>query len=117
MARKTEAQAFLQQLPASARRKLNLVDLKAIAGALLIRDRIEQFFDDSYRREASLRKFKREHGYCGGRVTCLAFTGDGRTCRPCLDAMANPKRTNTHSEYGLAQLERKRAARRAKHLR
>lgn len=110
MTRKNSAALeLMKNLPASARRKLNLGDLKVLTGAVLIRDRIEQHFDQCYRSEAGLRKFKVEHGYCGGRSTCMAHTGDGRICGDCYVAMNRPnKRKNGHSEYGLLQLKKRR---------
>lgn len=102
---------LIKRLPASTRRKMNLIDLKAITGAVLIQDRIAQHFVLEARSRYSVTQFKREHGYCGGFVTCMTYTGNGSTCKNCLVNHANPKHKNTRSEYGLLSKQRKDAAR------
>ncbi len=108
--------SLMKNLPAKARRALNLNDLKVLTGAVLIHDRIEQHFDACYRSEAQLRAFKVKHGYCGGRPYCLAFTRSGEACHVCKEEMkpSNRRRKNKHSEYGLLQLKKRRAEAAAK---
>jgi hypothetical protein len=104
--------AVIHQLPKKTLQKLNLGDLKSIAGAVLVRDRIEQYFDACYRHEAALRKFKSENGYCGGRPYCMTFTKDGSPCDACAKERARMARGDTrrtkHSEYGLLQIKKRR---------
>ena len=106
--RDSAAVAMIKQLPKSTLKKMNLLDLKSITGAVLIHDRIASFYDACYRHEAALRKFKVENGYCGGRTYCMHYTNDGSVCKSCSAEMRNPKRHNKHSEYGEMQVRQRR---------
>lgn len=109
--RKQSLQQAIGQIPKAMRRKLNLTDLKVLTGALLIRDRIEAHFDQVYQSEKALRLFKLRHGYCTGRPFCMTHMGDSLNsiCNACLRSAQNPKRSNQHSEYGMLQLQKRKA--------
>jgi hypothetical protein len=83
------AMVLFEALPAQTRRKLNLREIKSITGMVLIKDRVQSHFHEIAMREATLRKFKRAHGYCGGRPFCLAFTGEDNLCPVCLTEQRN----------------------------
>lgn len=78
------AMVLFEGLPAKTRRKLNMGEIKSITGMVLIKDRVQQHFHSIAMQEATLRKFKRAHGYCGGRPFCLAWTGSEQNlCSTC----------------------------------
>ncbi len=104
--------AFAELIPQTTRKKLNLSDLKVLSGALLVKDRIEQFYDSTYQAEARLRKWKRSEGYCGGRPYCMTLTGpDHFYCKSCLAEKARllrgEGRKNKRSDYGSIRLKEK----------
>lgn len=114
--RQSASLAMVRALPKSTLRRLNLLDLKSIAGAVLIQDRIEQFYDACYRHEAALRKFKADNEYCAGRPYCLVRVGEaGGTCEACRLEAARIRRGETRkvnrSEYGAMMLKKRREAR------
>lgn len=109
--------SMFEQLPEQTRKKLNLVDLEAITGAVLIKDRIYGFYQRAAKEETQVRRFKRSHGYCGGRIYCLAYVGkEGETlCRQCKRELAAQRggegRKNNRSAYGRMRLEERRQLR------
>jgi len=98
------ALVLFEHLPAKMRRELGMTELKGIVGAVLIKDRIQQHFHDAAMRDSALRKYKRQHGYCGGLITCLTITGDRHTCSRCLKYgqrwRDGETRKNGRSAYG-----------------
>jgi hypothetical protein len=102
---------MMLSLPASVRKTMNLTDLKVLTGAVLIQDRIAQHFVLEAKSRAGVTAFKRDHGYCGGFVTCMTYTSDGSTCNRCLQGQQNPTRKNKRSEYGTLSKKRKDAER------
>jgi len=97
---------------------LTVGQVAARYGVLLIKDRIQRYFELEARERAELRAFKRKHGYCGGEVNCMVQTGrEVHVCEECKKKARFPKRRNGVSEYGRirrAERERERAEKEAK---
>jgi hypothetical protein len=128
-ARKTSDQEMVlfQQLPQHVRRGLRISHLKAATGMILIKDRVQTYFQEVARMETALRRFKREHGYCGGRPQCLAFVGaleDGpetkqqqrpTICPRCQKEQDRIRRGDTKkitpSAYGMMRLKERKEER------
>jgi hypothetical protein len=109
---------FARLVPASVRQKLNLGELKALSGALLVKDRIQQFFINCARHQSALQAWKVREGYCGGAPTCLVYLGPDSKFKMCTSCRKNKvrwtrgeTRKNKRSEYGTIRVKEKSAER------
>lgn len=94
----------------NSRRKMSVA-----VGILLVKDRIQQFYQRCAAEERTLNDFKRKHSYCTGRPFCMNQVADDKTsCRECLKANANPTYTKKQSEYGRMRAQEKAKERRVK---
>jgi len=86
------ALALFERLPPATRRKLALTEVRALTGAITIKDRIHAYFAQDAQARKVLRHYKREHGYCGGLPWCLAYTGEEASmCSSCLQDARNQR--------------------------
>jgi hypothetical protein len=126
----SNAIAMFEQLPARTRRKLDERDMESLTGAVLVKERIYQYAQLEAREKAQVKAYKRRHGYCGGRVTCLEYVGPNRTlCSACAAEQAayndeayarrraktqgerGPERRTRVTEYGAMRAEDRRLER------
>ncbi len=118
MSRNETLTDFARLVPQSVRQKLNLGELKALSGALLVKDRIQQFFMNCARQQSALQAWKVREGYCGGAPTCLVYLGPNSKFKMCSSCRKNKvrwtrgeTRKNKHSEYGAIRNKEKAAER------
>lgn len=90
--------------------KTTLKDWQDTIHKMVIKDRIQRAYANHANEMMALKKFKREHGYCGGSPSCLEFTGgDTRLCARCKKAESNPRSKRPVYEYGkIRSTERKK---------
>jgi hypothetical protein len=109
---------FARMVPPAVRQKLNLRELKALSGALLVKDRIQQYFLICARHQSALQVWKVKEGYCGGAPTCLVYLGPDAKFKMCASCRKNKlrwtrgeTRKNKRSEYGTIRVKEKAAER------
>lgn len=110
MSKRSSAAEIIEMLPASTRRRLRIVDLNEVSGAVLVVDRIRQHFERVAASEKQLATWKVANGHCGGRPYCMAHVGKGskhKMCADCRREMSNPQRTNRRSPYGVIRAKEK----------
>ena len=81
-------------------RRSTVGHVQEIVAKMIIKDRIQRVYASTAHEMVALRKFKREHGYCGGGPSCLEYTGDGALCRTCRHNVDHPKSKRPLWEYG-----------------
>lgn len=121
MRQSSNAIAMYNQLPAATRRKLDVRDMEAITGSVLVKERVYMALQVQAREAAEARRYKAKHGYCTGRLTCLTYVGKTRSvCGPCaaeraeysqeaaLRLKGGAERRTRQSEYGSMRAEDRR---------
>jgi hypothetical protein len=119
MAKSSSAVEIMEMLPAETRRRLHVVDLKVVRGAVLVKDRIQSHFELVAQSERRLARWKFENGFCGGRPYCMTFVGIGedrehKLCKACRQEAGRPQRQNRKSAYGVIRKKEREQERASK---
>ena len=114
-----------EELPIKTLKRLHLVGPREKAGAVMMKDKIYEFFKVTAKHATEVKRFKRSQGYCGGEVACLAYVGMNQTiCEGCSNVEKQRRqrrktegRTVRVSDYGkMRAQERKEEAAERKRL-
>lgn len=82
--------------------------LQAIVDKMGIKDRIQRTYAVCAKEVVALKRYKREHGYCGGSPSCMEYTGNASFCRRCRTLRANPQSKHAVYEYGQIRAKEKK---------
>ena len=104
----------LKELPAILKSKkfkdYSLKDQKFIGGMLLIKEIVQVSYQKQARLMQETIREKRKHGYCGGFIYCLEYSGKEYMCPACKRQKDHPKYSRRQSPYGkIRQMERAKA--------